>query len=49
MQKLKNERVELEMKIMKYRQHLVANDDLTRERIAALIVELEQKLHEINE
>jgi hypothetical protein len=43
----KNERVELEMKIMKYR--LLARqapDDVTRERIENLVVELEQKLRE---
>jgi hypothetical protein len=47
----KNERVELAMKIIKYRQHavLAATDELTRQRIAALIAELEQKLREIDE
>jgi hypothetical protein len=47
----KNERVELEMKIMKYR-HMAdvdVSDELTKQRIAALIVELEQKLREIDE
>jgi hypothetical protein len=46
----KNERVELEMKIMKYR--LLARqapDDLTRQRIKDLIAELEQKLRDIDE
>jgi hypothetical protein len=46
----KNERVELEMKIMKYR--ALARDpldELTVERINALIAELEQKLREIDE
>jgi predicted N-acetyltransferase YhbS len=47
----KNERVELEMKILKYRQmaHLAVSDDLTKQRIRALITELEQKLREIDE
>jgi hypothetical protein len=46
----KNERVELEMKIMKYRQAamLAASDDETRQRIMALVAELEQKLREID-
>jgi len=47
----KNERVELETKIKKYR-HMVdvdVSDELTKQRIAALIVELEQKLREIDE
>jgi hypothetical protein len=45
-----NERVEIEMKIMKYRALArgVA-DDLTAQRIATLIAELEQKLREIDE
>jgi hypothetical protein len=47
----KNERVELEMKIMKYRQmaDLAISDELTRQRIRAFIAELEQKLREIDE
>jgi hypothetical protein len=47
----KNERVELEMKIMKYRQAavLATADDVTRQRIMALVAELEQKLREIDE
>jgi hypothetical protein len=45
----KNERVELEMKIMKARQLAWGADDTTRERLEALIVELEQKLREIDE
>ena len=47
----KNDRVELEMKIMKYRQLalLAASDELTRLRIAELVAELEQKLREIDE
>jgi hypothetical protein len=44
----KNERVELEMKIMKARQLARAADDLTRERLNELIAELEQKLREID-
>jgi hypothetical protein len=45
----KNERVELEMKIMKAR-HLASGADLiTRERLEALIAKLEQKLREIDE
>jgi hypothetical protein len=47
----KNERVELEMKIMKYRQmaRRVATDEETRQRIDGLVAELEQKLREIDE
>jgi hypothetical protein len=45
----KNERVELEMKIMKVRQLARAADDITRERLEALAAELEQKLKEIDE
>jgi hypothetical protein len=46
----KNERVELEMKIMKYR--LLARDTpdvVTTERIKTLVDELEKKLREIDE
>jgi hypothetical protein len=39
----KNERVELEMKIMKARQLARGADDTTRERLEALAAELEQK------
>jgi hypothetical protein len=47
----KSERVELEMKILRYRQlqRQIAIDPETIERITALIVELEQKLREIDE
>jgi hypothetical protein len=47
----KNERVELEMKIMKYRRmaDLAVSDELTKQRIRDLIAELEQKLREIDE
>jgi hypothetical protein len=45
----KNERVELEMKIMKARQLARGADDTTLERLNALVVELEQKLREIDE
>jgi hypothetical protein len=46
----KNERVELEMKIMKYRQLARrATDDETRQRIDGLVAELEQKLREIDQ
>jgi hypothetical protein len=45
----KNERVELEMKIMKARQLARAADDITRERLEALARALEQKLREIDE
>jgi hypothetical protein len=46
----KNERVELEMKIMKYRQLARQTlDDLTQRRIKQLIAEAEQKLREIDE
>lgn len=45
-----NDRVELEMKIMKYRMLARrAPDELTAERILELIAELEQKLREIDE
>lgn len=45
----KNERVELEMKILKARQLARQADDVTRERLEALAFELEQKLREIDE
>jgi hypothetical protein len=47
----KNERVALEMKIMKYRQlaRTSALDAETENRITGLIAELEQKLREIDE
>jgi hypothetical protein len=45
----KNERVELEMRILKARQLARTADDLTRERLEALAAELEQKLREIDE
>jgi hypothetical protein len=45
----KNERVEIEMKIMKARHLARGADDTTRERLDALVVELEQKLREIDE
>jgi hypothetical protein len=46
----KNERVELEMKIMKYRALARQSpDEVTRKRINELIAELEQKLREIDE
>jgi hypothetical protein len=46
----KNERVELEMKIMKYRALARdAPDEVTRGRIETLIDELEQQLREIDE
>jgi hypothetical protein len=47
----KNERVQLEMKIMKYRQlaRSAVSDPETTVRIAGLIAELEQKLREIDE
>ena len=47
----KKDRVEHKMKIRKYRQMalLAASDELTRQRIAALISKLEQKLREIDE
>ena len=45
----KNERVELEMKIMKYRALARdAPDEVTRQRISTLVAELEQKLREID-
>jgi hypothetical protein len=46
----KNERVELEMKIMKY--SLLAReagDEISKGRVKTLIAELEQKLREIDE
>jgi hypothetical protein len=47
----KNERVELEMRILKYRQlaRTAAFDHETAERIKNLISEMEQKLREIDE
>ena len=46
----KNERVELEMKIMKYRALArQSSDEVTRTRIQSLVAELEQKLKEIDE
>jgi hypothetical protein len=46
----RNERVELEMKIMRYRALARdAADQLTTERIETLIAELEQKLREIDD
>jgi hypothetical protein len=46
----KTERVELKMKIMKYRE-LARNapDEVTRQRVSALVSELEQELREIDE
>jgi len=45
----KNERVELEMKIMKYRLLArAAPDELTIARIKALVAELEDKLRDID-
>jgi hypothetical protein len=47
----KNERVELEMKIMKYRQiaRRIADDEELLKRFDVQIAELEQKLREIDE
>jgi hypothetical protein len=45
----KNERVEIEMKIMKARLLARAADETTRERLEALATELEQKLREVDE
>jgi hypothetical protein len=46
----KNERVELEMKIIRYRALARdAPDNLTTERIKTLVAELEQKQREIDE
>jgi hypothetical protein len=47
----KNERVELEMKIMKYRAlaRQATSDPVTEQRINSLVSELEQKLREIDE
>lgn len=45
----KNDRVELEMKIMKARQLVRQADDTTRERLEALAAELERKLREMDE
>jgi hypothetical protein len=49
--KSKNERVELEMQIMKYRlmARRIAADPKTSERIEGLVAELQQKLREIDE
>jgi hypothetical protein len=45
----KNERVELEMKILKARRLARQADDLTRKRLYELVAELEKKLREIDE
>jgi hypothetical protein len=46
----KNDQIELEMKIVKYRSLArQATDDETMQRIKALVAELEQKLREIDE
>ena len=47
----KNERVQLEMKIMKYRQlaRQMAADPVESERIRGLVADLEKKLLEIDE
>jgi hypothetical protein len=46
----KNDRVELEMKILKYRALArQAPDDMTAQRIKTLVAELQQKLREIDE
>jgi hypothetical protein len=47
----KNERVELEMKIMKYRllARQIATDPPTAERIKELIADLEKELREIDQ
>jgi hypothetical protein len=45
----KNERVELEIKIIKYRALARQADSTTTERINSLIAELEKKLGEIDE
>jgi hypothetical protein len=46
----KNERVELETKIMKYRSLARdAADEVTTQRISALVAELEQKLRKFDE
>jgi len=47
----KNERIEFEMQIMKYRQlaRQMATDPEESKRIRELVVELEQKLHAIDE
>jgi hypothetical protein len=45
----KNERVELEMKILKARRLARQADDLTRKRLNELVAELEKKLREIDE
>jgi hypothetical protein len=46
----KNERVELEMQIMKYKRlERTQTDDLTQVRMNSLIAELQRKLREIDE
>lgn len=45
----KNERVELEVRVLRVRQLARQADDLTRQRLEALATELEQKLREIDE
>jgi hypothetical protein len=44
-----NERVELEVKILKARQLARQADDTTRERLEGLAAELEQKLRDMDE
>ena len=47
----KNERIELEMKILRYRSlaRQIATDPETQQRITELISDLEKKLREIDE
>jgi hypothetical protein len=47
----KNDRVQLEMKIMRYRRlaRQAVSDDVTRQRIEELISDLEHKLRQIDE
>jgi hypothetical protein len=45
----RNDRVELEMKILKARQLARAADELTRQRLNELVAESKQKLREIDE
>ena len=51
MPELKNERVELEMKILRYRRvpRDMASDETTSRRIEALVADLERQLRAIDE
>jgi hypothetical protein len=50
-QRCRQQRSDLEMKIKKYRRmaDIDVSDELTKQRIAALVAELEQKLRQIDD